>query len=155
MDAPSHRFGAEHPVKAAHHRQFTLGAIVEESNDTAGNDILKGAHRVRMWRARRCSLHFRRYGHVLAQRQPELTLVKALTRAFRWRRMLEASDYGTIKELAAREKINESCVSRVLRPTLLAPEIVEAVLDGRQPEGMTLPGLMGPFPVEWDIQRCK
>jgi len=32
----------------------------------------------------------------------------------------------------------------------LAPDIVEAILDGRQPEGMTLPGLMEPFPVEWD-----
>lgn len=41
----------------------------------------------------------------------------------------------------------------MLRVTLLAPDIVEAVLNGRQPEGMTLPGLMEPFPVEWEIQR--
>jgi len=40
----------------------------------------------------------------------------------------------------------------VLRLTLLAPDIVEAILDGRQPEGMTLPGLMEPFPVEWAAQ---
>jgi len=80
------------------------------------------------------------------------TLVKALARAFRWRRMMEAGRYGTIDELAAAEKINSSYVSRVLRLTLLAPDIVEAILDGRQPEGMTLPGLMQPFPVEWDRQ---
>ena len=83
----------------------------------------------------------------------DITLVKALARAFRWRRMMEAGRYGTINELAAAEKINSSYVSRLLRLTLLAPDIVEAILDGRQPEGMTLPGLMEPFPVEWGRQR--
>jgi hypothetical protein len=82
----------------------------------------------------------------------DTTLVKALARAFRWRRMMEAGRYATIDELAAAEKINSSYVSRVLRLTLLAPNIVEAILDGRQPEGMTLPGLMEPFPVEWGRQ---
>lgn len=81
------------------------------------------------------------------------TLVKAVARAFRWRRMLESGRFGTIDELAAAEKINSSYVSRLLRLTLLSPDIVEAILDGRQPEGMTLPGLMKPFPVEWDVQR--
>ena len=83
----------------------------------------------------------------------DTTLVKALARAFRWRRMMEAGRYGTIDELAAAEKINSSYVSRLLRLTLLAPDIVEAILDGRQPEGMTLPGLMEPFPVEWERQK--
>jgi hypothetical protein len=82
----------------------------------------------------------------------DTTLVKALARAFRWRRMLEAGRYATINELAAAEKINSSYVSRLLRLTLLAPNIVEAILDGRQPAGMTLPGLMEPFPVEWGRQ---
>jgi hypothetical protein len=89
-----------------------------------------------------------------ARAQVNSTLVKALARAFRWRRMMEAGRYGTIDELAAAEKINSSYVSRLLRLTLLAPKIVEAILDGRQPEGMTLPGLMEPFPVEWDRQRA-
>lgn len=83
----------------------------------------------------------------------DTTLVKALARAFRWRRMMEAGRFATINELAAAEKINPSYVSRVLRLTLLAPDIVEAILDGRQPDGMTLPGLMEPFPMEWDTQR--
>jgi len=55
-----------------------------------------------------------------------------------------------LNELAAAEKINPSCISRL---TLLAPDIVDAILDGRQPEGITLPGLMAPFPVEWGRQR--
>ena len=83
------------------------------------------------------------------------TLVKALARAFRWRRMMETGRYGTINELATAEKINSSYVSRLLRLTLLAPGLVEAILDGRQPEGMTLPKLMEPFPVAWDRQRQK
>ena len=82
----------------------------------------------------------------------DTTLVKALARAFRWRRMLETGRYGTIDELAAAEKINSSYVSRLLRLTLLAPDTVEAILDGRQPTGMTLPVLMEPFTVEWGAQ---
>jgi len=81
------------------------------------------------------------------------TLVKALARAFRWRRMMETGRYSTLNELAAAEKINSSYVSRLLRLTLLPPDIVEAVLDGQQPEGMTLPVLMEPFPVEWEQQQ--
>ena len=78
----------------------------------------------------------------------DITLIKAVARAFRWRQMLETGRYGTIDELAAAEKINSSYVSRVLRLTLLAPATVEAILDGRQPEGMTLPGLMKGVEVE-------
>ena len=84
---------------------------------------------------------------------PDTTLVKALARAFRWRRMRESGRYSTINELAAAEKINSSYVSRLLRLTLLAPDIVEAILDGREPEGVTLPGLMEGVAVEWERQR--
>lgn len=77
------------------------------------------------------------------------SLVKALARAFRWRGQLESGAFATIHELAAAEKINSSYISRMLRLTLLAPDMVEAILDGRQPKGVTLPGLLEPFPVEW------
>ena len=83
----------------------------------------------------------------------DTTLVKALARAFRWRRMMETGRFATINELAAAEKINSSYVSRLLRLTLLAPDIVDAILDGRQPAGMTLPALMEPFPIIWPEQR--
>ena len=91
---------------------------------------------------------------VIAAARIDSTLVKALARAFRWRRMLESGVVSTVGEIAMREKINKSYVSRVLRLTLLAPEIVEAILDGRQAAEMTLRGLMGPFPVEWGEQRA-
>ncbi len=85
----------------------------------------------------------------------DITLVKALARAFRWRLMLETGRYTTIDELAKAEKINASYVSRVLRLTLLAPDIVEAILDGRKALEMTLRGLMGAFPVEWERQQIR
>ena len=61
---------------------------------------------------------------------------RIVARAFRWRRMLETGQYATVKDLAAAEKINASYVCRVLRLTLLAPDLVEAILDGRQPAGL-------------------
>ena len=69
--------------------------------------------------------------------------------------MMEKGLYGTIDELAAAEKINSSYVSRLLRLTLLAPGIVEAILDGRQPAEITLPALMEPFPVEREEQSPR
>jgi hypothetical protein len=79
-------------------------------------------------------------------------LIKAIARAFRWRNLLETGDHNTVEELAAAEKINSSYVSRILRLTLLAPEVVEAILDGRQPVGVTLPRLMNGVPVVWRDQ---
>jgi hypothetical protein len=80
-------------------------------------------------------------------------MVKALARAFRWRRLLEDGSYRTMEELAAAEGINASYVSRVLRMTLLAPDIVASVLDGTQSAAITLDVLMKPFPMYWQEQR--
>ncbi len=79
-------------------------------------------------------------------------LLKALARGFRWRKLLETGDFSTIEEIADAENINPSYVSRVLRMTLLAPDIVEAILAGRQPEGLTMARAMQPFPVAWEAQ---
>jgi hypothetical protein len=93
-------------------------------------------------------------GVLALERRQDITLVKAVARAFRWRRMLESGRFATINELAAAENIDASYVSRVLRLTLLAPDIVQAILDGRQPEGMTLPGLMKGVEVIWTAQSA-
>jgi hypothetical protein len=79
-------------------------------------------------------------------------MIKAVARAFRWREMLENGTHSTIAEIAAAEKINESYVGRVLRLTLLAPDIVEVILNGRQPTGLRLDALMRRFPVGWQDQ---
>lgn len=87
-------------------------------------------------------------------RHVDNAMVKAIARAFRWREMLENGTHATIAEIAAAQKINESYVGRVLRLTLLAPDIVEAILGGRQPAGLQLDGLMRRFPVGWREQRA-
>jgi hypothetical protein len=86
-------------------------------------------------------------------RQTDDTLIKALARAFRWKRMLDTGEYATINELAEREGIALSYLSRVLRLTLLAPDILEAILAGRLKKDGTLAALLEPFPTEWPAQR--
>jgi hypothetical protein len=86
-------------------------------------------------------------------RRADSTLVKALARAFRWKRMLDSGEFTTIADLAEREGIASSYMTRVLRLTLLAPDIVEAILDGKQGPEVTLARVLEPFPVEWDKQN--
>lgn len=86
-------------------------------------------------------------------RRVDSAMVKAIARAFRWRDMLESGEHATIREIAAAEKINETYVGRVLRLTLLAPEVVEAILSGRQSAHLQLETLMKRFPVDWTEQR--
>jgi hypothetical protein len=80
-------------------------------------------------------------------------MVKALARAYRWNRMLEAGRYRSAQEIADAEKIGRSFVSRLLRLTLLAPDIQEAILEGRQAKGMQLKELTRAMPGEWEEQR--
>ena len=82
-------------------------------------------------------------------------MVKALARAFRWQKLLDDSTYTTIEDIANSEKINPSYVSRVLRLTLLSPEIVEMILDGRQSLSLTMKELLIGFPLEWGLQKSK
>lgn len=67
--------------------------------------------------------------------------------------MLDSGACLTIAEVAEREGIAASYVSRMLQLTLLAPDIVEAILDGRQGPEVTLAGLSEPLPIEWEQQR--
>src|SRR4051812_49842236 len=82
-------------------------------------------------------------------------MVKALARAFRWKRLLDDGRYASISEIAAAEKIDRGYVGGILRLTLLAPDIIEAILDGRQPPTLGLATLLKPFPIEWDQQRME
>jgi hypothetical protein len=91
-------------------------------------------------------------GAVPTATRADPALVKALGRAFRWKKMLETKRCASVSEIARAEKIDRTYVGDILRLTLLAPDIVEAILEGRQVEGMTLPVLMKGFPVEWAKQ---
>jgi len=81
-------------------------------------------------------------------------LVKALARAFRWKRMLEMGEYATISDLAQKEGIAFTYMARLMRLSLLSPEIVDAIMNGSQPAGVTLANLMDPFPLQWEEQRA-
>ena len=92
-------------------------------------------------------------GAQLQRPRTDNTVVKALARAFRWKRLLETGAYTSVSDLAEKEKIGLSYLTRVLRMTLLAPDIVDAILDGRQGDGIDLATLAAPFPNEWSAQR--
>ena len=76
-------------------------------------------------------------------------LIKALARGFRWRRMLEDGRYASISEMAKAEGVERGYVGSLLRLTLLPPPMVEAIVAGQQPEGVTLPALLEGGPVAW------
>jgi hypothetical protein len=82
-------------------------------------------------------------------------LVKAVVRAHRWRHVLESGEYSSSAELAKAEKINDSYLSRILRLTLIAPDIIEAILSGRQPRTLQLDDLLKPLPTAWERQRSE
>jgi hypothetical protein len=71
------------------------------------------------------------------------TLVKALVRAHRWRRKIESGRAKSITDLAEHEGVTDAYVCRLLPLTCLAPDIVEAILDGRQPKGLRLAEVLG------------
>ena len=81
-----------------------------------------------------------------AKPRPDETLIRALARAHRWNRMLEAGRFRSIAEIAEAEKIDRAYVSRLLDLTLLAPDIREAILEGRQPRGLHLEELTRAVP---------
>ncbi|WP_306110410.1 MULTISPECIES: hypothetical protein [Roseovarius] len=88
-------------------------------------------------------------------RRTDSTLLKALARAFRWKRMLESGEYATIGDLAQSEGIAHSYMTRVLRLTLLAPDILETILEGKQGPKVTLARVLEQFPSEWSAQESQ
>lgn len=79
-------------------------------------------------------------------------LVKALARAFRYQRLLDEGKYASITEMAAAEKIERGYLGSLLRLTLLAPNLVELILDGRVADRVALPALLEPVPLVWAHQ---
>ncbi len=90
-------------------------------------------------------------GRIATKADP--ALLKALARAFRYQKLLDEGRYASISEMAVAEKIERGYLGTLLRLTLLAPDLVEAILNGRQPEGVTLPRLLEGVPVRWAYQR--
>lgn len=82
------------------------------------------------------------------------TLVKAMARAFRWRRLLETGVYATVAEMADAEGINRSYVSRVLRLTLLSPKIVESILEGQHRPELVVSEPLAERSEIWPMKQC-
>jgi hypothetical protein len=85
--------------------------------------------------------------------QPDSTLVKALARAWRWQRLLDEGVYSSVIELSEAEGISKSFVSRILQLALLAPDVVERVLQGSRGVDLRLEALRASIPLAWDEQR--
>jgi hypothetical protein len=83
------------------------------------------------------------------------TLVKALVRAHRWRRRIQTGQAKSITDLAEQQGVTDAYVCRLLPLTCLAPDVVEAILDGRQPKGLRLAEMLGNGPMDWREQRAS
>ena len=90
-----------------------------------------------------------------ARPRPEEAMIRAVVRAHRWKRLLDERRYRSAGELAEAEGLTRSFVTRLLRLTLLAPDIVEAILDGRQPKALQLEDLTRSLPSAWSEQRQR
>ena len=93
------------------------------------------------------------HGHPIPTATIDNTMIKAIARAFRWQKLLENGTYTCLDDIARSEKIGESFVSRYYRLVLLAPDVVETILDGRQPAQLTVKNLLKNVPIVWNRQR--
>lgn len=89
--------------------------------------------------------------HCIAYRNAMLI---AIARGFRWRKLLDECKYMSIREMADDLGVVAPYMSRLIRLTFLAPDIIEAIVDGREPDGMSIEKLRRPMPLLWKEQRC-
>lgn len=89
--------------------------------------------------------------------QPEVknNIVKALVTAFRWKALLDSGEASSMRDIGDKERLGDNYVSRLLKLTLLAPDIVEAILNGKQPKTLSLVDMLTFMPMEWHEQRRK
>jgi hypothetical protein len=83
----------------------------------------------------------------------QAAVVQALARAVSWAEILESGQFQSISELARSLEVDGSYVTRILKLTTLAPHIVEAIINGEEPDGLSLAKLIRSFPEEWNEQR--
>jgi len=86
---------------------------------------------------------------------PQDAIVDALARAHHWQQLIDEGHYSSITELSEALKLDRSYVGRILRLTLLAPDIIEAILRGTEPSGLSLARLTKEVPMLWTEQREK
>ncbi len=90
-----------------------------------------------------------------SKRPTQEPLITALARAFHWQELIDIGRYASITELAETLGVDRSYVGRIMRLALLAPDIVEAIVEGREPSGLSLERLVKGVPVVWEEQRSQ
>jgi hypothetical protein len=89
----------------------------------------------------------------VARPQPNGRLMTALVRAWRWRKLIEAGKYASVREAARAEGVAKTYAAKISKMVLLAPDIVEAIVEGRTDDRVMLKVLDGMLPVDWEEQR--
>ncbi len=84
----------------------------------------------------------------------QTAVVQALGRAFSWAQAIESGAFQSVSDLARNLDVDNSYVVRILKLTTLAPDIVEAILNGEEPSGLSLAQLIRTFPMDWEQQRA-
>ena len=84
----------------------------------------------------------------------QTAVVQALGRAFSWSDAIESGAVHSISDLARTLDVDNSYVVRILKLTTLAPDIIEAILNGEEPSGLSLAKLIRTFPMDWERQRA-
>ena len=88
-----------------------------------------------------------------SQSDLQQAVIQAIVRAISWSQIIEEQGIGNIAELARKLEIDASFLTRILRLSTLAPDIIEAILNGEEPDGLSLSKLVKPFPEDWEEQR--
>ncbi|MEX1036590.1 MAG: recombinase family protein [Sneathiella sp.] len=90
-------------------------------------------------------------------RQPDPDLCRLIASGRYWFDQLASGEVKSVKEIAEREKVFDTEITRILPLAFLAPEIIEDILAGRQPEGLTVMGLkrINPLPTDWQVQKKR
>jgi len=87
------------------------------------------------------------------QRDANQTLIEAIAKAYRWQEQIESGEYACIEDLAQAVGVDRTYIGRMLRLTSLAPDIIEAILRGDEPDALSLEKLRKYLPTGWDEQR--
>ena len=155
----------EHAIEIVMDRPALCGALLPTQGgalggQTAGQDATAGERDLVLTveaRLARCGLEVKL---VIAGEEPKTTstrinqsLIKAIARGRHWYEQLISQDKVSLTELAVKSGVNDRYASRILRSAFLAPDIVEAILDGRQPVGLTLDKMLDDLPLDWEKQR--
>jgi hypothetical protein len=124
-----------------------------KARSSSGNDLVRVVTGIRF---RRCGVERRLLAPVVDRVHTSIpSLVKAIARANDWRRLIATGEIGSRRALKQALNVDESYIGRIIRCAFLAPDIVEAILDGKQPPHLTLTALQGTLPANWAEQRRR